>query len=105
MNNYRIDQDGFSEDARRRMVDMTVSRMRALSIEPHPTVLLLYEQYVLGEMCKGELFAVLEYKLADIDTYLQALDRMNTIRGNFQEEQKKRRKKEPDQVEGEPSTH
>jgi hypothetical protein len=93
MNNYRIDRDGFSMGARRRMVDMTVSRMRARGIEPYPTVLLLYEQYVLGEMCKGELFALLECPLADIVTYLQTLDRINSIRNNFQEEQKKRREK------------
>jgi hypothetical protein len=93
VNNYRIDQDGFSVGVRRRMVDTTLSRMRARGIEPHPVVLLLYEEYILGEMCKGELFALLKYPLADIITYMQALDRMNTIRNNFQEEQKKRREK------------
>jgi hypothetical protein len=93
MNDYRIDQDGFSETARRHMVDMTLSRMQARGIEPHPTVLLLYEQYILGNMCKGELFAVLKYKLVDIILYLQALDRMNAIRDSFLGEQKTRREK------------
>jgi len=71
MDNSEADPDGYTESTRRYIVDTAVSRVRARGIEPHPDLLLLYERYIKGELCRSELQIHLHNRLANLMANLQ----------------------------------
>lgn len=74
MDDSKVDSDGYTESIRRHIVDIAVNRIRAKGIEPRVGLMLLYDQYVTGEMDREELQVQVQNRLANLITHLPYLD-------------------------------
>ena len=70
MNDSKVDSDGYTESIRRHIVDTALSRVRARGIEPRVGLMLLYEQYITGEIVREELQVQVQNRLANLVTLL-----------------------------------
>ena len=66
MDDSKVDSDGYTESIRRHMVDTALSRTRAKGIEPRVGLMLLYEQYITGEIVREELQARMQNRIANL---------------------------------------
>jgi len=66
MDDSKVDSDGYTESIRRHMVDTALSRTRAKGIEPRVSLMLLYEQYITGEIVREELQARMQNRIANL---------------------------------------
>jgi len=66
MDDSKVDSDGYTESIRRHIVDTALSRTRAKGIEPRVSLMLLYEQYITGEIVREELQVRMQNRIANL---------------------------------------
>jgi len=66
MDDSKVDSDGYTESIRRHIVDTALSRTRAKGIEPRVSLMLLYEQYITGEIVREELQVRVQNRIANL---------------------------------------
>ena len=74
MDDSKVDSDGYTEGVRRHIVNTAVSYIRNKGIEPRVDLMLLYNQYITGEMDREELQVQVQNRLAKLITHLPHSD-------------------------------